>query len=142
MEVPTFYPSISTCLSKLLDVNGLRKDLRQKRRELFIKMEVLKTNTDVVSGKRIANYHFGSQTEATTLLYFDSDVDTLYSFKDFDVKQWAEEWQRAPGDRKYKLVINTDYSPPGYVRLQVSIHTHSFRFVVFCFVLHHENMPI
>ena len=85
-------------------------------------MEVLKTNTDLLSGKRIANYHFGSQTEATTIHYFHSDVDTLFSFTDFDVKQSVEEWRTASGDqsyRKYKLMINTDQSPPGYARLQV-----------------------
>ena len=122
MEIPTFYPSLSTYISHILDINGLRKDLRQKRRQLFLRMEVLKTNTDIMSGKRIANYHFGSQTEATTIHHFGSDVDTLYSFIDFDVKQSIGEWQMASGDqsyRKYKLVINTDHSPPGYARLQV-----------------------
>ena len=131
MEIPTFYPSLSTYISHILDINGLRKDLRQKRRQLFLRMEVLKTNTDIMSGKRIANYHFGSQTEATTIHHFGSDVDTLYSFIDFDVKQSIGEWQMASGDqsyRKYKLVINTDYSPPGYARLQVCM-SHINRYV-------------
>ena len=123
MDIPKFYPGISLYVSQILDINGLRKDFRQRRRHLFLKMEVLKTNTDIVAGRRIANYHFGSQTEATTLHHLNSDVDTLYSFIDFDVKQTAEEWMMTRGDqryRRYQLVINTDNSPPGYVRLQVS----------------------
>ena len=123
MDIPEFYPSVSVYLSHLLDAYGMKKDLRRDRRELFINMEVLKTYTDLVSGKRISNYHFGSQTEAATLLPFDSDVDTLYSLNDFDVKQTRHDWTLDSSDnsyRKYKLVMNSDYSPPGYVRLQVS----------------------
>ena len=126
MDTPTFYPSLSTYMSTILDVNGLKKNLRQRRRELFLRMEVLKTNTDLLSGKRIANYHFGSQTEATTIHYFHSDVDTLFSFTDFDVKQSVEEWRTTSGDqsyRKYKLMINTDLSPPGYARLPSGIYS-------------------
>ncbi|XP_052816756.1 uncharacterized protein LOC128243192 [Mya arenaria] len=105
---------LSLRLSRVLDDIGVNRYMIARRRRAWLKRETSGTIGATLKGINHKFYHFGSQSEGTTTLGMQSDIDTLFC-TDFPVILDWDEWQQ----RKYQLlVVKTDQFPPQHCWLQ------------------------
>ncbi|XP_052818087.1 uncharacterized protein LOC128244112 [Mya arenaria] len=105
---------LSLRLSRVLEDIGVNRNMIAMRRRIWLMREKSQTINVPLDGRNTKFYHFGSQSEGTTTLGMQSDLDGLIS-TDFPVILDWDEWQ----PRKYQLlVVKTDQFPPQHCWLQ------------------------
>ncbi|XP_060585590.1 uncharacterized protein LOC132741446 [Ruditapes philippinarum] len=115
---------ISQSLSEVLNDIGVNEGEVLKKRRTQQLCESMETISWKVTGRNSTFYHLGSQSEGTTTVGLQSDIDTLGCNHDVNVMQDWSEWE--PGKVNY-LMIQDENTTPGYCFLQkpISEETHS-----------------
>lgn len=113
-RVPAFFVHMSEHLSSILDVLGVDDGTVRKRRQVYLMTEDMWT--DMSTKYDVTFHHFGSQTEGTTTLGLDSDLDSLACFNAVNVMRKCKQWEQG----RVNLLIETDDNTisPGYCRLR------------------------
>ncbi|XP_053404756.1 uncharacterized protein LOC123553798 [Mercenaria mercenaria] len=114
-SVPDYYPDVSRRLSQVLDDIGVNERTVNVRRRTGLLRESMQTLSHNVLGGDIKCYHFGTQTEGTTTLGLNSDIDLLTCHNKYNVIQDWGDWKQG---KLNLLMIQDDTVPPGYCRLQ------------------------
>ncbi|XP_052790140.1 uncharacterized protein LOC128224364 [Mya arenaria] len=104
-------------LSRVLRDIGVTRQMVVRRRETFLMTEKMDNVVNTIRYNRRYNiFVVGSQSEGTTTLGMNSDLDVLNCDNDFTViTDWAD-WE--PG-KICLLVIKNDDSPPQHCSLQI-----------------------
>ncbi|XP_052816087.1 uncharacterized protein LOC128242799 [Mya arenaria] len=105
---------LSLRLSRVLEDIGVNRYMIARRRRLWLMRETSMTIGATLRGKNYKFYQFGSQSEGTTTLGMQSDIDTLLC-TDFPVILDWDEWQQG---KHQLLVVKTDQFPPQHCWLQ------------------------
>ncbi|XP_045168496.2 uncharacterized protein LOC123531518 [Mercenaria mercenaria] len=114
-QAPEYIESVSVLLSDVLSDIGVDERIVLKRRRAALLAESMETRSIQLQGDNATAYCFGSQSEGTTTLQLDSDIDQLWCFNDYNVIQDRSDWK--PGVANY-LMIQDDTVSPGYCLLQ------------------------
>ncbi|XP_060599320.1 uncharacterized protein LOC132752926 [Ruditapes philippinarum] len=123
VQVPVFYKSMSDRLSVVMDTIGVSDYLVSTRRDAYLKRETMRSIFYQLSGLNIRTYHFGSQTEGTTTIGMDSDLDTLDCQQSFNM---ITDHNLKDMEKENMFLIQNDLTPPGHCRLhQIDFSTES-----------------
>ncbi|XP_060604438.1 uncharacterized protein LOC132757242 [Ruditapes philippinarum] len=115
-QVPDYNQTVSMKLSEVLADIGVDERIVMKRRRTWLLIESIENITHQLLDKNASAYIFGSQSEGTTTIDLQSDLDQLNCDKAFPVIQDWSDW--IPG--LYNLLMIQDNSiSPGYCLLQV-----------------------
>ncbi|XP_052790281.1 uncharacterized protein LOC128224479 isoform X2 [Mya arenaria] len=108
---------MSLRLSKVLRDIGVTRQMVVRRRRTFLMKEKMITVVDNIKNNILFKYFvFGSQSEGTTTLGMQSDIDMLRCVDDISVILDWREWKPA---KMCFLVIKNDLSPPQHCCLQL-----------------------
>ncbi|XP_053377443.1 uncharacterized protein LOC128545892 [Mercenaria mercenaria] len=107
--------SMSETLSKALSDRGVDESIVLKRRRAALLEENMETISSQLQNLNFTAYHFGSQSEGTTIMDLNSDSDILICVNDFNVIQDISDWKP---DVKTLMMIQDDTVSPGYCLLQ------------------------
>ncbi|XP_052817645.1 uncharacterized protein LOC128243759 [Mya arenaria] len=105
---------LSLRLSRVLEDIGVNRYMIARRRRTRLMMETRMTISATLRGKNTKLYHFGSQSEGTTTVGMQSDIDTLFCSGFPVILDW-DEWQQR---KNQLLVVKTDQFPPQHCWLQ------------------------
>jgi hypothetical protein len=108
-------PTLSLKLSEVMGDIGIREEIVLKRRRSFMLMETLDTITRRIQGKNITNYNLGSQSEGSTTVDLDSDIDTLFGYHDLNI---ILDWKEAKPGAENVLLVQDETTAPGHCYLQ------------------------
>ncbi|XP_053401706.1 uncharacterized protein LOC128557716 [Mercenaria mercenaria] len=114
-QTPNKSQIISMKLSEVLGDIGVSEKMVMKRRRTFMLMEAVENTTLRLLGKDINSYNFGSQSEGSTTMELNSDIDTLYAYHNLNVIQNLSEWKP---EAQNILMVQDETTPPGYCLLQ------------------------
>ncbi|XP_060563539.1 uncharacterized protein LOC132722932 [Ruditapes philippinarum] len=114
---PNYTETVSMRLSEVLSDIGVDERIVLKRRRTMLLKESIENVIYKIHKNSVftVNY-FGSQSEGTTTIGIESDIDLLYCFNDIPVIQDWCKW--IPGVHNY-LMIQDNFVSPGYCLLQV-----------------------
>ncbi|XP_052762192.1 uncharacterized protein LOC128204823 [Mya arenaria] len=113
---PEYERVMSLRLSRVLSDIGVTRQMVTRRRNSWLAFEKIKTVSESIPNRNRTFYTFGSQSEGTTTLGMESDVDCLRSLNDSPVFLDLSEWQPSPN---YSLlVLQDESSPPQHCNLQ------------------------
>ena len=113
-KFPEFYKPISDRLFVAMDTIGVSKYLVSSRRDAYLKRETMRSVFFQLSGLNIKTYHFGSQTEGTTTIGMNSDLDTLDCQQSFNV---ITDYNLKDAEKENMFLVQNDAIPPGHCRL-------------------------
>ncbi|KAH3815884.1 hypothetical protein DPMN_144420 [Dreissena polymorpha] len=103
-------------MSELLDDSGAGKDTVIERRRTYVWKERMEMLNNQLLGTNMNCFHFGSQSEGTTIPGLQSDVDFLTSYNNDNIMTVVEDWKA--GMRNY-LMLHGDSTDPQQYLLQV-----------------------
>ncbi|XP_052790348.1 uncharacterized protein LOC128224519 [Mya arenaria] len=108
---------MSLRLSRVLSDIGVTKQMVARRRRSFLVFEGILNAVDTISNKRYCDtFVFGSQSEGTTTLDMNSDLDGLQSIK---VCRVILDWADWDPEKLCFLLLKNEHTPPQHCRLQV-----------------------
>ncbi|XP_060581627.1 uncharacterized protein LOC132738176 [Ruditapes philippinarum] len=107
--------NISMRLSEVLDDIGVNETMVMKRRKIFMLMETMHTIQYSLNDRNDTIFYPGSQSEGSTTLGLQSDVDMLFCFNDVNVIQDWADWKQG---KLNLLMIQDNNTTPGYCSLQ------------------------
>ncbi|XP_052792908.1 uncharacterized protein LOC128226862 [Mya arenaria] len=105
--------TVSCRLSRVLADIGVDEEMTKCRRRAWLSIE---TMDNFYQRRAKTFYHFGSQSEGTTTLGMDSDVDLLINDDKCQVILDFKDWKL---DMNNLLVVKQDCSPPQHCYLQI-----------------------
>jgi len=106
---------MSRHLSRVLDDIGVIQDMTDLRRHIHLLKETLNTISSKLQGYNDTHYIVGSQSEGTTTIGMDSDMDNMIILNNYLVVfDWAE-WDK---DKIIMLAIKDNTTPPQLCYLQ------------------------
>ncbi|XP_060602836.1 uncharacterized protein LOC132755910 [Ruditapes philippinarum] len=108
-------PTLSLKLSEVMGNIGIRKEIVLKRRRTYMLMETLDTITRRIQGKNITTYNLGSQSEGSTTVDLDSDIDTLFGYHYLNIILDCKE---AKPRAENVLLVQDETTAPGHCYLQ------------------------
>ncbi|XP_053389770.1 uncharacterized protein LOC128552739 [Mercenaria mercenaria] len=113
---PAYFRTISVKLSEVLDDIGVNEKTVLKKRRMILLSETIGKIELLLFDKCVTNYYFGSQSEGSTTIGLESDMD-LVNCSHFVhvIKDWSE-WQHGMINL---LMIRDETTSPGYCLLQV-----------------------
>ncbi|XP_060597604.1 uncharacterized protein LOC132751467 [Ruditapes philippinarum] len=114
---------ISVKLSEVMADIGLTRNVIRKRRKSFKIMEVVDTSVLRILSKKITTYNLGSQSEGSTTVELDLDIDTLFSYHDLIVIQ---DWNNRIDGAQNVLMVQNETTAPSHCLLQVQSSNISF----------------
>ncbi|KAH3808334.1 uncharacterized protein LOC127834376 isoform X2 [Dreissena polymorpha] len=122
MLIQEHFPALSIRLSDLLDEIGAGKCTVMERRKTYLRREKMK----IISGKLLRDafttfFHFGSQSEGTTIPGLNSDIDALYIDKRVNI---MTDWRNWEAGMENLLMLRDEINPPQQYLLQ-GIHKHT-----------------
>ncbi|XP_052785881.1 uncharacterized protein LOC128221341 isoform X5 [Mya arenaria] len=106
---------MSLRLSRVLDDIGVNRRVVRKRRETFLLREAVETITDKISVENMTSFHFGSQSEGTTTLGMNSDIDLLGCDNETNIMSDWLDWE--DGIQNF-LMVKEESTPPQHYWLQ------------------------
>ncbi|XP_053377811.1 uncharacterized protein LOC128547933 [Mercenaria mercenaria] len=115
-QAPEYIEPVSVMLSDVLSDIGVNERIVLKRRRAVLLAESMETRSLQLLDQNSTPYFFGSQSEGTTTLNLNSDIDQLLCFNDSKVIQDRSDWK--PDVENY-LMIQDDTVSPGYCHLQL-----------------------
>ncbi|KAH3812662.1 uncharacterized protein LOC127835240 [Dreissena polymorpha] len=107
---------LSTRMSEVLDDSGAGEHTVMERRRTYLRRERMETLNNRLLGNNKHCFHFGSQSEGTTLPGLQSDVDSLAIDNNENIMTVVEDWEE--GMRNY-LMLHDDSTDPQQYLLQV-----------------------
>ncbi|XP_052789518.1 uncharacterized protein LOC128223994 [Mya arenaria] len=117
---PEGHHFMSLRLSRVLRDIGVTRQMVTRRRRTFLFAEkVSSVNRLIRCDAKYNAFVFGSQSEGTTTLGMNSDIDTFAWEKHFNVIKYWSEWEQ--GEMNL-LIIKNDCSPPQHCCLQMVRH--------------------
>ncbi|XP_052762685.1 uncharacterized protein LOC128205222 [Mya arenaria] len=115
---PEYQHVMSLRLSRVLeDIGVTRRQTVMMRRNTWLAAEKIQAVLECIPNRNRTFYFFGSQSEGTTTLGMESDVDCLRSSNDSPVFLELSEWQ--PSRNGSFLVLQDESSPPQHCNLQI-----------------------
>ncbi|XP_053401707.1 uncharacterized protein LOC123549027 [Mercenaria mercenaria] len=118
-QTPNNSQIISMKLSEVLGDIGVSEKIVLKRRRTFLLMEVVDTTARRLMGKDVNSYNFGSQSEGSTTMELDSDIDTLFGYHSYRYLNVIQnQTERRPGAWNV-LMVQDETTSPGYCLLQL-----------------------
>ncbi|XP_052817662.1 uncharacterized protein LOC128243767 [Mya arenaria] len=102
---------MSMRLSRVLGDIGVNRYMMDRRRRTWLMKETMAQ----INNGNLTKYYFGSQTEGTTTLGMQSDIDVLVCACNFPVILNWSDWQQG---RPHFLVVKTGATPPQHCWLQ------------------------
>ncbi|XP_060563763.1 uncharacterized protein LOC132723113 [Ruditapes philippinarum] len=114
-QEPDYRENLSLALSEVLDDIGVNERMVMRRRRNYMLIQTTKNISDRLTDTNNTSYHLGSQSEGTTTIGLESDVDLLFCMHDFNIIQDWSEWEH--GKENY-LMIQDENTTPGYCFLQ------------------------
>ncbi|KAH3740037.1 hypothetical protein DPMN_046732 [Dreissena polymorpha] len=96
-------------MSKVLDDIGAGKDTVMERRKTFLERECMHDIDHKLWGRDVNCFHFGSQSEGTTIPGLHSDIDLLFSDNDVSIMRVWGDWEA--GIWNY-MMLQDDITPP------------------------------
>ncbi|XP_060555756.1 uncharacterized protein LOC132716490 [Ruditapes philippinarum] len=115
-QSPEYCKTLSLKLSEVLEDVGVNEKMVLKRRRTCMLNESLTTISFRSIGKKVTDYILGSQSEGTTTIGLDSDVDRVIVDYDYNVIQDWAEWKQ---NKRNLLLIQDENVTPGYCFLQL-----------------------
>ncbi|XP_052818536.1 uncharacterized protein LOC128244583 isoform X2 [Mya arenaria] len=106
---------MSLRLSRVLDDIGVNRRVVRKRRETFLLREAVETITDKISGQNRTSFHFGSQSEGSTTLGMNSDIDVLSCDNETNIMSDWPDWEAGMDNF---LMVKEESTPPQHYWLQ------------------------
>lgn len=106
--------AMSRRLARILDDAGVSAEIFRARRKTYLQIECSKNVLSSIT-EGIRWYHFGSQTEGTTSLGMESDLDTLTYNPRMPVILDMADWQHGKDCLLFRL---DETSPPQHCSLQ------------------------
>ncbi|XP_052792906.1 uncharacterized protein LOC128226857 [Mya arenaria] len=101
---------MSLRLSRVLTDIGVTRQMVARRRRTFLMLEKIHTVSNTVKNTTDCDFFiFGSQTEGTTTLGMDSDIDMVQCVHDIRVILDMADWEPT---KRCLLVLKTELSPP------------------------------
>ncbi|XP_060602813.1 uncharacterized protein LOC132755890 [Ruditapes philippinarum] len=131
-------PTLSLKLSEVMSDIGIREEIVLKRKRSYMLMETLNTITCLIQGKKITTYNLGSQSEGSTTIGLDSDIDTLFGYHDFN---FILDWKEAKPGAGNVLLVQDETTAPGHCYLQCEKPNVNFAYFIIkkYFHLYGEN---
>ncbi|XP_052820398.1 uncharacterized protein LOC128246244 [Mya arenaria] len=102
-------------LSQVMEDIGVNRRMIEWRRNTFLRIETFSTICSILKYIPLTDYVFGSQTEATTTFWMESDHDTLHSDESVHVILHLNKWQKG---KPNLLVLRDELTPPQHCYLQ------------------------
>ncbi|XP_052785882.1 uncharacterized protein LOC128221341 isoform X6 [Mya arenaria] len=106
---------MSLRLSRVLDDIGANRQVVKKRREIFLLREAVDTIINKLHGTNHTCFHFGSQSEGTTTLGMNSDIDVLLCDNDTNIMSDWLDWEAG---MQNCLMVKEESTPPQHYWLQ------------------------
>ncbi|XP_052783446.1 uncharacterized protein LOC128219616 [Mya arenaria] len=106
---------LSLRLSRALEDIGVSRYMRTRRRRTWLMRETIGRITSELQGDGFTLYQIGSQTEGTTTLGMESDLDSLFCYGNMPVILDWGEWKQG---MRTLLVVKTEHSRPQHCWLQ------------------------
>ncbi|XP_052785902.1 uncharacterized protein LOC128221344 [Mya arenaria] len=106
---------MSLRLSRVLDDIGANRQVVKKRRETFLLREAVDTIRIKLLGSNVTCFHFGSQSEGSTTLGMNSDIDLLLCDNDTNIMSNWLDWEA--GMQNF-LMVKEESTPPQHYWLQ------------------------
>ncbi|KAH3740047.1 uncharacterized protein LOC127851441 isoform X1 [Dreissena polymorpha] len=116
MQNPEHFTAMSIWLSKVLDDIGAGKETVMERKKTFLERECMATLFQTVCGSTAQYFHFGSQSEGTTIPGLQSDIDVLISSGKVKIMRVWVDWEAGMCNF---LMLQDDMTPPQQYLLQV-----------------------
>ncbi|XP_053372682.1 uncharacterized protein LOC128546301 [Mercenaria mercenaria] len=107
--------TISLMLSHVMEDIGVTKEMVNRRRRTFLEKEAILSLSEILLGLKTISYNFGSQSEATTTLGMDSDLDLLNCLNSRPVILSMEDWNAGKDNL---LLLRDQQTPPQHCYLQ------------------------
>ncbi|KAH3748929.1 uncharacterized protein LOC127847873 [Dreissena polymorpha] len=117
MQVPEHFIELSICMSEVLDDVGAGKDTVIERRGTFLWRECMMKIANTCDGKDSECFHFGSQSEGTTIPGLESDIDFLLTSN--EVVNIMKVWTDWKAGMKNLLMLRDDTTPAQQYLLQI-----------------------
>jgi hypothetical protein len=114
-QEPDYRENLSLMLSEVLHDIGVNERIVMGRRRGFMLRETIGNITFRLTDLNVTFYHLGSQSEGTTTIGLDSDIDILACDHYVNIIQDWSEWEH--GKKNY-LMIQDENTTPGYCFLQ------------------------
>ncbi|XP_060597763.1 uncharacterized protein LOC132751594 [Ruditapes philippinarum] len=119
-QVPNYTQTVSIRLSEVLaDIGVDERMILKTRRTWLLKESLHNINYQLLDKDSTLKYIFGSQSEGTTTLEMESDIDQLVNIKTFTVIQDWNDW--TPGVHNLLMIEDNSVSP-GYCLLQCPVN--------------------
>ncbi|XP_060560093.1 uncharacterized protein LOC132720116 [Ruditapes philippinarum] len=115
-QEPDYRENLSLMLSEVLDDIGVNERMVMRRRRRYMLKETMSNIRNRSIDLKLTEYHLGSQTEGSTTIGLNSDIDILVCVHDFNIIQDWSEWEH--GKKNY-LMIQDENTTPGYCFLQL-----------------------
>ncbi|XP_052785876.1 uncharacterized protein LOC128221341 isoform X2 [Mya arenaria] len=106
---------MSLRLSRVLDDIGVNRRVVRKRRDTFLLREALETIKNKIFGVNTTSFHFGSQSEGSTTLGMNSDIDLLMCDNEINIMSDWLDWEAG---MKNFLMVKEESTPPQHYWLQ------------------------
>ncbi|XP_060573351.1 uncharacterized protein LOC132731231 [Ruditapes philippinarum] len=114
-QEPDYRENLSLMLSEVLHDIGVNERMVMGRRRGLMLIETMTNISNRSTDINLTHFFLGSQSEGTTTIGLDSDVDILVCNHDFNIIQDWSEWEH--GKLNY-LMIQDENTTPGYCFLQ------------------------
>ncbi|XP_060563433.1 uncharacterized protein LOC132722866 [Ruditapes philippinarum] len=115
-QVPNYTQTVSMRLSEVLaDIGVDERMILKRRRTWLLRESLININDQLLDKNSILTHIFGSQSEGTTTIGMQSDLDQLIYNKTFNVIQDWSDWIPGVGNL---LMIQDNSVSPGYCLLQ------------------------
>ncbi|XP_060605559.1 uncharacterized protein LOC132758060 [Ruditapes philippinarum] len=115
-RVPNYTQTVSMKLSEVLADIGIDERIVMKRRRTWLLNESIININYQLRVENNLTHILGSQSEGTTTIGIDSDIDKLICYKTLPVTQDWSDW--IPGENNLLMIQDNSVSP-GYCLLQV-----------------------
>ncbi|XP_052787689.1 uncharacterized protein LOC128222636 [Mya arenaria] len=106
---------MSLRLSRVLDDIGVNRRVVRKRRDTFLLREAVETITIKIFGENTTSFHFGSQSEGSTTLGMNSDIDLLGCIHETNI---MSDWLYWEDGMQNVLMVKEESTPPQLYWLQ------------------------
>ncbi|XP_060561396.1 uncharacterized protein LOC132721160 [Ruditapes philippinarum] len=118
-QEPDYRENLSLMLSEVLHDIGVNERIVMRRRRGYMLMETMRNITCRLTDLNGTIYYLGSQSEGTTTIGLDSDIDILFCNHDVNLIQDWSEWEHG---KLNCLMIQDENTTPGYCFLQLLRH--------------------
>ncbi|XP_060554157.1 cyclic GMP-AMP synthase-like isoform X1 [Ruditapes philippinarum] len=114
-QEPDYRENLSLMLSEVLHDIGVNERTVMGRRRHFMLLETIWNIKNRLADTNLTYYSLGSNSEGTTTIGLQSDIDVLGYFSNFNIIQDWSEWEHGKDNF---LMIQDENTTPGYCFLQ------------------------